>query len=135
MSQHFSNHPGGDPDRVIQPDGVFRADDPHPDNPVEALIRHNIATQNSAQVRFLHHLMLVVMVGFGAWFVYLGVSRAVTDGFGVLSSPMLIVGLFLLVWGPVSHRKVRAQHKRETAAQQFQLDQVKAHRLRQGRDF
>ncbi|MEU4164970.1 hypothetical protein [Actinoplanes sp. NPDC026670] len=101
--------------------------EPRPDNPVEALMRHNIEVHNSPQVRFLHNLMAVLitatgvfMIGAGLWFLISGMLMMS----GVM---MIFAGGFLAFWGPYSRRKIREDTARKTAAALYQLEQVKAY--------
>lgn len=107
---------------------------PDTDTPVEALIRHNITVHRSKQVRFLHGLMLVLMVGFGAVFVVLGAMFVAQDW--LLGGLMFIlVGVFLMLYGPYARKTIAADTARKTAALEWQLDQAKAQRMRDGRDY
>lgn len=103
--------------------------DPRTDNPVEALIRHNIEVHNSPQVRFLHDLMFALMVLFGLGFVAVGVLLDLSTMFSILSIGM---GLFLAAWAPFARRQSVADTARKTAAAQWQLEQVKARRQDSG---
>ncbi|WP_433795596.1 hypothetical protein [Actinoplanes sp. CA-252034] len=102
------------------------------DNPVEALIRHNIEVHDSPQVRFLQNLMAVLitasgvaMIGAGLWFLFSGMLMMS----GVM---MLFAGAFLTFWGPYSRRKIREDTARKTAAARYQLEQAKSWRRHNG---
>lgn len=106
---------------------------PDTDTPVEALIRHNIEVYDSAQARLLRNLMMVLMVAFGAAFLTGGGWLLTQDDSLLFAVLLLVTGAFLVVWGPYSRRQILADQARKAAAAQWQLEQVKAARLREGR--
>jgi hypothetical protein len=108
---------------------------PGPDNPVEALIRHNINAQNSAQARFTRLLMLAVVAGVGGFFVATNLPRLIRDGAEPMTVLPVLAGVFMILWAPYGWRQLRADQARQTAAAEWQLEQAKAARLRDGREF
>ncbi|MEU7907476.1 hypothetical protein [Actinoplanes sp. NPDC049118] len=111
------------------------AADPATDNPVDALIRHNITVHNSPAMRFGHNLLLVLMVGFGIGFVIMGIYFLASGGGWLAGGMPILVGVFLAVWGPVARRIIAADTARKTAAMEYQLHQVKTARFRDGTGF
>ncbi|WP_158319360.1 AfsR/SARP family transcriptional regulator [Actinoplanes xinjiangensis] len=102
------------------------------DNPVEALIRHNIEAHDTPQVRFLQNLMTVLLVVSGAGAMAAGVWLLVTGTLMISGVMAILVGAFLIFWGPYSRRQIRADTERKAAAVRYQLDQAKAWRRHNG---
>jgi hypothetical protein len=101
--------------------------EPRPDNPAEALIRHNIEVQNSPMVRLLHNLMAVLLVVTGVGMMAVGVLFLFSGMLMISGLLMIPFGALLAVGGPFARRHIREATARQTAAALYQLEQMKAH--------